>query len=297
MTPLFLPLPGNEAMTAGLAAACGGAVAALELRRFPDGETYVRVDTPVAGRHAAIVATLDRPDPKIAPLLLLAATLRDLGASSVGLVAPYLAYMRQDARFRPGEGITSEYFARLVSNTFDWLVTVDPHLHRHESLDAVYSVPARAVQAAPLMARWISGNIAQPLLVGPDAESAQWAGAVAAEADAPFEVLSKVRRGDREVEVSLPSADRWRGRTPVLVDDIVSTARTMIAATRHFVAAGMAKPVCIAVHGIFAGDAYDALAAAGPARIVTCNTIIHPSNAIDVTDLVAGALRGLVPRS
>jgi ribose-phosphate pyrophosphokinase len=117
---------------------------------------------------------------------------------------------------------------------------------------------------------------------------------VAEEAGAPHTVLTKIRRGDREVEVSVPDVERWRDRTPVLVDDIVSTARTMIATLKHLSAAGARPATCIAVHGIFAGDAFGDLMAAGASRVVTCNTIPHESNAIDVTDALAAALLQIV---
>ena len=78
-------------------------------------------------------------------------------------------------------------------------------------------------------------------------------------------------------------------RTPVLVDDIISTARTMIETGGHFHCAGLAPPVCIGVHAVFAADACEALRA-GAARVVTCNTILHTSNAIDVEDLLASPL-------
>ena len=154
MTLLLIPLPGNEALAQSLAralrAASGSAlrpspVAALgaaTVRRFADGESYVRILSPVRGRAVAVVATLDRPDDKVLPLVFLAATARDLGAAAVGLVAPYLAYMRQDVRFRAGEGVTSSYFASLLSGAMDWLVTVDPHLHRRSNLGEIYRIPA-----------------------------------------------------------------------------------------------------------------------------------------------------------
>ena len=65
------------------------------------------------------------------PLIFAAATARELAAAKIGLVAPYLAYMRQDRRFNPGEAVTSRQVAGLLSSAFDWLVTVDPHLHRY----------------------------------------------------------------------------------------------------------------------------------------------------------------------
>jgi ribose-phosphate pyrophosphokinase len=261
-----------------------------ELRPFPDGETHVRIEDDVAGRATAIVTSLDRPDERLARLLLLAATLKDLGAREVGLIAPYLAYLRQDARFVAGEGITARYFARLLSNAFDWLVTIDPHLHRFDSLERVYSIPARVVSAAPAIAAWIREQIRWPLVVGPDGESAAWAGAIAGAAGAPHVVARKIRRGDRSVEVELPDVSSFSGRTPVVVDDILSTGRTQLAVMKELRDVRLAAPLCLAVHAIFAGDAERALRDGGAARIVTCDTIRHPTNAIALGAPLAAAL-------
>ena len=290
MNPLVFGLPGSEQMARELASRLDGERGALTLRRFPDGEDYVRLDTPVANRSVLLVCTLDRPDGKIMPLVFAAGGAKDMGAAAVGLVAPYLAYMRQDKRFNPGEAITSRIFASLLSSRFDFLVTVDPHLHRYHSLADIYSVPAEVVHAAPAVAKWIKDNVTAPVLVGPDSESEQWVADVARQAQAPYLVLEKIRRGDRDVEVSIPDAARWRDRTPVLVDDIISTARTMIETVSHLRRTGMAAPVCVGVHAVFAGTAYDDLVQAGAAKVVTCNTIEHRSNAIDlVLDLATAA--------
>jgi len=294
MMPLLFALPGNERLASILAPAISAETGKATIRRFPDGETYWRYDTPVVGRSVALLCTLDRPDDKALPLLFAAAAARDLKAKRVGLIAPYLAYMRQDHRFQPGEAVTSGYFAKIVSAEFDWLVTVDPHLHRHASLDEIYRVPARALHAAPLIAQWIRDNVESPLLIGPDRESEQWVAAVARAADAPHLVLRKLRRGDRDVEVAVPELAQWRGRTPVLVDDIISTAQTMIETVKQLKRAGLAPPVCIAVHGVFAGTAFDELMRAGAARVVTTNTISHSTNGIDISGLLAETVRALI---
>jgi ribose-phosphate pyrophosphokinase len=293
--PVIFALPGNERLADVLANQLAVDPGRLTVRRFPDGETYVRIETPVAGREAILVCTLDRPDDKVLPLLFLAATARELSARRVGLVAPYLAYMRQDRRFVEGEGVTSAYFAELISRAVSWLVTVDPHLHRRGALGDIYPIPHTVISAAPRISAWIRENVTRPLLVGPDSESVQWVRAVAEDAGAPFVVLEKIRRGDRDVQVSVPNVDEWRDRTPVLVDDIISTARTMIETVGHLRRAGLAPPVCVGVHGVFAEDAFDQLLAAGAARVVTSNSIPHPSNAIDLTPLLADAIGGLLP--
>lgn len=295
MKPVVVAMPGNERLAPELVAHLDLDHGAVTVRHFPDGESHVRIDTPVQGRHAIVVCTLDRPDGKLVPLLLLASAVREAGAVSVGLVAPYLAYMRQDKRFHIGETVSARHVAAWISRGMDWLVTVDPHLHRIADLSQVYSIPSRVVHAAEGVASWVRSNVRQPLLIGPDEESAQWVGDVARRADAPFVVLAKTRRGDRDVEVSVPEVDRWRLHRPVLVDDIVSSARTMIETVGHLRHAGLVAPVCVAVHAVFAQTAYDDLRAAGVAQIVSCDTISHPSNRIALASAIAECVRDFLP--
>jgi ribose-phosphate pyrophosphokinase len=188
--------------------------------------------------------------------------------------------------------VTSRQVARLFSEAFDWLVTVDPHLHRYGSLSEIYTIPTRIVHAAPLISAWIGAHVENPLIIGPDSESEQWVSEVATDAGAPYTVLTKVRHGDRDVEITIKDIDRLTGRTPVLVDDIISSGRTMLESVRLVGAAGRGKPVCLAVHGIFA-DRADALLAQGGARVVTSNSIPHLTNEIDVGTILADAVREL----
>lgn len=294
MKPIIFSMPGNESNASRLGELLGWQLGKLKIHRFPDGESNPQFLDSVEGRNVAIVCTLDRPDNKLVALYLTAMVARELGAARVGLIVPYLAYMRQDKRFRSGEGVTSLHVARLLSSTFDWLATVDPHLHRHHDLGEIYSIPTKAVHAAPAISAWISANITSPVLIGPDAESEQWVSEVAKDAECPYTVLTKIRHGDHDVEVSVPDAHRLRGMTPVLVDDIVSTARTMVAAARHIQGAELAPPVCIVVHALFADDAYKLLRDSGVARVVSCNTIAHPTNEIDLSKLMLSPLSELV---
>jgi ribose-phosphate pyrophosphokinase len=294
MDALILALPGNESLAAAIADRLRLPIGQMAVRHFPDGETYARIDTPVRDRHVVIVCGLHDPDPKIMGLVFTSATARELGAAKIGLVAPYLSYMRQDKRFHEGEGVASVLFANLLSRYVDWIATVDPHLHRWKSLGEIYSMPNTVVHAAPLLADWIGKNVPSPILIGPDSESEQWVSAVARLAGAPHLVLDKVRRGDKDVVVSVPETKLLQGRTPVLVDDIISTARTMIAALQQIVSRDTPSPICLGVHAVFSGDAYVALRAAGAANIVTTNTIPHPSNAIDIAPTVADAIAAYI---
>jgi len=290
MRRFVVAMPGHDGFASRLAAALEAPQSPLATRRFPDGETWLRLDPEVAGAEVLLVCSLAHPDPQALPLLFAARTAREIGATRVTLVAPYLAYMRQDARFHPGEAVTSACFAGLLSSVFDALVTVDPHLHRYSGLDEIYAIETHVVHAAPAVAAWIDDHVRDPLIVGPDGESAQWASQIAAFARAPFAVLAKTRLGDRDVRVTLPDLAAHRGRTPVLVDDIVSSGRTLVEATEQLAIAGFGKPVCIAVHALFSGDAYGRLSRLA-ARVVSTDTVPHRSNTISVVDLVARRLR------
>lgn len=290
---LVVPLPGNERLADTLVSSLKVERGSAVVRRFPDGESYVRLEQPAHGREVILVCTLHHPDDKLLPLLFLAATARELGARSVGLVAPYLAYMRQDRRFQEGEAVTSVHFAALLSRSFDWIVTVDPHLHRRSSLADIYSMRCVVVHGAAAVSSWIRHNVSRPVLVGPDTESAQWVEAVAQDAGAPMMVLEKVRRGDRDVSVTVPDVGHWKAHTPVIVDDIISTAHTMIETVQHLRAAGLAAPVCIGVHAVFADGAYEQLVNAGVQRVVTTDTIPHPTNEIELASFLADGVRSV----
>ena len=127
------------------------------------------------------------------------------------------------------------------------------------------------------------------LLIGPDSESDQWVSDIANRAGVPYQVLTKTRRGDRDVEVSLPSIDAARSRTPIIIDDIASSGRTAIETLDHLKRLGLPPAVRVVMHPVFAEDDYAQLLAAGVARIVSTDSIPHPSNTISIAGLLAQA--------
>jgi ribose-phosphate pyrophosphokinase len=291
MKPLLIPMPGHDELARRLAVLMSADDGEIVVRRFPDGESYVRIESNVCEREVVVLAALDRPDDKIVPLLLALRTLRDLGAKRVVLVAPYLPYMRQDHRFHPGEAVSSRIVAAMLDAAVDALVTVDPHLHRHHDLGEIYTKPATAVSAAGPIAAWIRAHAPRSVLIGPDAESAQWAEAVASEADVPWTALAKRRLGDRRVEITAPDLSPWLDRTPILLDDIASTGKTLVAAATKVRGLRVRPPVCLVVHPIFSAGAEEALMHAGIAYVASCNTIPHPTNQIDIAAVLSEGIR------
>ncbi len=296
---VFHAMPGHADMAARLARHFGDTarVVDVEVHAFPDGESLVRVAPPEPETRAVLVCSLDHPDSVTVPLLMAAATLRELGAMDVGLVAPYLAYMRQDKRFQPGQAVSARIYASLLSSHFDWLVTVDPHLHRIHDLGTVYTLRSRVVHAAPALAAWIGAHVERPVIVGPDGESAQWARDVAERVGAPVAIVDKTRLGDTQVRETIPQVQAHADRTPVLLDDIISSGRTLVAAIAHLHALGMRTPYCVAVHGLMAGDARQVIEQAGVSGVACSNTVHGADNIIDVSEAIAEGVRAMLTSS
>lgn len=259
------------------------------LRYFPDGEALIKINSDIQNRHVIVMTSLSQPNKKTLPLIFFAKTVKELGAKKIGLIAPYLAYMRQDKRFSTGECISSRYFAGLLSQHFDWLMTVDPHLHRYQSLNEIYTIPTITLHAESKIIEWMRINIKNPIIIGPDAESKQWAVSIANKSNFPYLLFQKIRRGDREVEVSVPKIHKFRSHTAVLIDDIISTGSTMIETIKYLKKNEINMIICVGIHALFSNDAYQALKEAG-AQVVTCDTIDHETNAIDLSSLIINAL-------
>lgn len=289
MKKIIFALPGNELLAKQLATKSGCELGSIVIRNFPDGETYVKINSDIKNKKIIFVCTLNNPDNKIMALYFLAKTAKELGAKQITIIAPYLAYMRQDKSFNAGECITSGHFASFISTFADELITIDPHLHRINSLSEIFKIPTKVLHANDLVSNWIKKNISSPVLIGPDSESEQWVSEIANKANAPFLILTKNRKGDTDVEVSNPDLAKYKNYTPVLVDDIISTAHTMIETINHLKLQNMNPAICIGVHAVFSGNAYHELKNTGTKKIVTCNTILHETNEIDITELLSNS--------
>ena len=289
MTTALLAFDDEWPLAERLAGALGWPLLAVQRHAFPDGETRLRLPPRLPPR-VALLRGLQQPNAKLTELWLAAAGARELGAAQVALVSPYLAYMRQDIAFTPGEVVSQRHLGRLLAWAFECVVTIDPHLHRVSTLDEV--VPGRrgvALSAAPLLGDWLAQQAPGALLVAPDEEAEQWVAAAARARGLDFLVSRKQRLGDREVQVSVPAAEGG-GRSVVLLDDVASTGRTLLDAAQALLARGAASVDVAVTHGLFVGDAVERLRAAGVRHLWSTDSVPHPSNCVSVAPLLASAL-------
>ncbi len=269
----------------------GWSYARMDVHRFPDGEIKVRLPSPLPA-EVVIWQSLDQPNDKLVTLMLAATTARQLGAGHLTLVAPYMAYMRQDMAFHEGEAVSQRIVGEWLAGLFDRVVTIDPHLHRVRTLQEAIPVKAAiSLSGAPLLAEYIGTRRSDPVIIGPDEESAQWVQQAAVPHGWSSWVCQKQRLGDREVQISLPDGIDVGGRDVVLMDDVASSGRTLLEAASLLMEAG-AREVDVAVtHALFAGDALSQLKRAGVANVWSTDAVPHATNVVSVAPLVAESMR------
>lgn len=289
---LLLHFENERASAQRLAQASDLPLACVARHRFPDGELKLRLPAALPPR-VVMLRSLADPNEKLVELLLAAQTARTLGARHLTLVAPYLAYMRQDIAFEPGEAVSQGIVGRFLAGLFDALITVDPHLHRVATLQqAVPLAQAIVLSGAPLLADLIAQKRPQALLIGPDEESAQWVTQAATRHDLEHAVCRKQRFGDRHVEIAPPPIP-VKGRHVVLLDDVASSGHTLAQAARVLLAAGAASVDVAVTHALFAGDALKVLHEAGINDVWSTDSIPHASNAVTLSTAIAQALASL----
>jgi ribose-phosphate pyrophosphokinase len=268
----------------------GFSSAVVDRHRFPDGELKLRLPASLPAK-VIVYRSLVNPNEKLIELLFVAQTARQLGASDLTLIAPYLAYMRQDIAFQEGEVVSQKIIGRFLAQVFDSLATIDPHLHRVATLEEASPVKrAITLSGAPLLGDYISRQIPDAFLLGPDSESAQWIASAAKKHGFDHAVCEKIRRGDKDVQVQLPAVD-LKGRRVVILDDVASSGRTIAKATHAALEAGASSVDVAVTHALFADDALQVIREAGVRHIWSTDCIAHESNVVSIAAMLAEALR------
>ncbi len=266
----------------------------IERHCFPDGELRLRLPERLP-RMVVLYRGLQHPNDRLVELMLVADTARSLGAEQVVLVSPYLAYMRQDIAFRTGEAISQQVIGRFLSNLFDAVITVDPHLHRIQKLSQAIPLGDRALalSAAPLLGEFIARRRPGALLVGPDSEAEQWVASAASLPGFDHTVCTKIRHGDRDVDIALPAIPVV-GRHIVLIDDVASTGHTVAVAAHLLLKAGAVSVDLAVTHALFAEGALALVREAGVGEVWSTDAIAHSTNAVTLAPLLAEALLPLL---
>jgi ribose-phosphate pyrophosphokinase len=266
-----------------------------ECRRFPDGEIQVDLLASVRGRRVVIVQSTSPPvEQHLMELLLLADACRRAGAARLTAVIPYFGYARQDRRADRrslGARVAADAIA---TGRFDRLMLIDAHT---PAIEGFFTMPIDHLTAIPLLARAAAPILREPaVVVAPDLGAAKLARAYARLLDAPMAVVHKTRLDGEAVEAHAVMGD-VKGRTPLIVDDMLSTGGTLEAAVGALRAAGALEPMSVAVtHALVVGRARDVLRALPIDHLIAGDTVAvePPVPHLEVTSvapLIATAVR------
>jgi ribose-phosphate pyrophosphokinase len=292
----LVPGTGNKELGIGIANDLPCKVIDFETRLFPDGERYLRFTDDIPNETALVTQSLYKnPDGLLMEYVFLAKTLLGLGARGVVGIFPYIAYLRQDSRFKPGEAVSATIVSQIIeSATTSAVLTMDSHLHRIHNLSELFTIPALNLSAIPSLAERLKSEctLHDPVVVAPDSEAAQWASLAAPVFGADSVVMKKVRYGDTSVDIDLghitPS-----GRDVILVDDIISTGGTMAQVAQQLKGKGAKHIHALITHGLFMEGAYEKVSAAGVERLVTSDSVPNQFSKITAAPIFAEALRAM----
>ncbi len=258
----------------------------LEIKKFPDNEIDIRFSKNIYKKNIIFVQSFyDNLNEKIIETLFAGHTAKDLHARKVNLIALYFPYLRKDKRFKSNECISAEVMGKLFS-VFDRIYIVEPHLHRIKNINKLFSKGKRVTVVSDIV-DYVK-KIRNPVLIGPDMESMQWADSVAKLLNKKAHVLRKKRLSSRKVKIKVPKID-IKNRNIVVIDDIISTGHTMLETVKGLKKLEPKRIYCICFHGIFVENALEKLKK--HAEVISCNTIPNKVSKIDISKTIAEEIK------
>ncbi|MBC7121307.1 MAG: ribose-phosphate diphosphokinase [Candidatus Methanosuratus sp.] len=288
---IVVPGPSSVDLGKRIAKLISARTVDLDYKNFPDGESYLRLSGSVEGEDIVLVqTTYPQQDKRLVELLLIIDALKDLGARRVRAVVPYMAYARQDTRFREGEAVSIRTLFRLIEAAgADEFYTVD--VHKEATLQAL-GIKARNLLGTEVISEHLMAlGLKDPYVLSPDKGAIMIAKRVAERLGAECGNFEKTRdRITGAITVKGEAAD-VRGRDAVLVDDMISTGGTIANAARILKEWGARRVLAACTHPLLVPGAFERMREAGVDEVLGTDTVSSPVSRISVAPLIAKELR------
>lgn len=243
----------------------------VDLKRFPDGETFARYLENVRGADVFIVQSMCHPpNETLMELLIMIDAARRASASRITAVLPFFGYARQDRKDQPRVPITAKLVANLlVASGVNRILTMDLHA---QQIQGFFDIPVDHLYAAPVMVRYLKGkHLKDPVVVSPDSGAVKTAITYAEMLGAGLALGAKYRR-DAEVEVMNVVGD-VAGRTAIMVDDLASTAKTLCEAARKLKEHDAGDIYAVVSHAMIGDEGVDLLRNSPITELIVTNSI------------------------
>lgn len=271
---LLLSGTANRPLAEEMAQHLGQRLCALTMRRFADGEIFVKIDENVRGSDVFIIQPTNPPAENMMELLVLMDAARRASAARITAVLPYFGYARQDRKDQPRVAISAKLMANLIATAgADRVLGMDFHSHQ---LQGFFDLPVDHLYAAPVFVQhYRQKNLKDPVVVAPDVGSAKMARGYAKRLNASLAIIDK-RRPVANVAEVVNVVGEVAGRDCLVPDDMVDTAGTISEAAHALVKLGARRVFAFASHALLSGSACERLRAAPIEEVTVTNSIRIP---------------------
>jgi len=267
----------NEALASSIASLLEIELGKVTHKTFSSGEVYSRFDESIRGADVFIVqpmcgnpATDINANDALVELLVMVDAAVGASAHRVIAVTPWYGYSRQDKKSTPREPISARMVARTLEATgVDRVLTMDLHAGQ---LQGFFGIPVDHMTAVGMLSEYFADFDDDLVIVAPDAGRVKLNKQFATQVGAGLAILDKERPQQQVAEINTVIGD-VRGKTAIVIDDIIDTAGTLCAAGEALMRAGAQRVVAAATHGVFSGPAYERLADSPFEQVVVTDTI------------------------
>ena len=293
---LLLSGTSNRPLAEEIAEHMGMGLGDCTVKRFADGEIFVRINENARGRDVFIIQPTPPPADNIMELLLLIDAAKRASAARVTCVMPYYGYARQDRKDQPRVAIGGKLLANLIEATHaDNVLGMDFHTHQ---IQGFYDIPVDHLYAAPVLTSYFRDlGLENPVVVAPDVGAAKMARGFARRLDASFAIIDK-RRPSANVAEVMQVVGEVEGRVCVIVDDMIDTAGTLESVINALRERGATDIYAAATHALFSGPAVKRLQNSVVKEVVVTNTLHIPDDkqfaklrVLSIAELLARAIR------
>ena len=246
----------------------------VTIRRFADGELFVKIDENVRGRDVYIIQSTNPPAEHILELLLLIDAAKRASAARVTAVVPYFGYSRQDRKDQPRLAISAKLMANMISWAgADRVLAMDLHAHQ---LQGFFDIPVDHLYAAPVLtAHYRMKRLLEPVVVAPDVGSAKMARGFAKRLNASLAIIDK-RRPSANIAEVVNVVGEVEGKDCLIPDDLIDTGGTVSEAAKALRRLGANRIFVCATHGLLSGPAIQRLQDSPVEEVAIANTIFLP---------------------
>jgi ribose-phosphate pyrophosphokinase len=272
---LLMSGTANRPLAEEVAGHLGQPLCQITIRRFADGEIFVKIDENVRGRDVFIIQPTNPPAENVMELLLLMDAARRASAARITAVIPYFGYARQDRKEQPRVAISAKLLANMVSVAgADRVLAMDFHQHQ---LQGFFDLPVDHLYAAPVFVNHYRQKALRELVVvAPDVGSAKMARGYAKRLNASIAIIDK-RRPSANIAEVVNVVGEVTGKDCLIPDDMIDTAGTMVEAVHALKRLGAEDIYCCASHALLSGPAVERFMKSPVKEVAVTNTIAIPS--------------------